>query len=140
MRQVVLPALFVSAGCLIGCGDEYPDDTSAVLIAGEGECPGVMVAEEVSRTEGTNLIVDASYGGCNATRIWACWDGAFVATDPPFAYLQIRHEPAGDCDALLSQQATISLAPLSDGPSGSVVQLLILPGVSLDNPVVWTYP
>lgn len=143
MRHVlVLPAILVSAGCLLGGGgDGYPDDTSAVLVLDEGEtCPGVIVGNEVSTVDGTDLVVDASYGGCGATRVWVCWDGAFVATAPPYAYLWVHHEPAGDCDALITQNARISLAPLSNGPSGSVIRLLLMPGVSLDDPLVWTHP
>jgi hypothetical protein len=137
---VVVPALALSTGCLLGGGDDYPEDTSRVIIAAGDECPGELVAEEVSIVDGTDLVVTARYGGCSATRVWACWDGTFVATDPPFAYVAIHHEPAGDCDALLQSEARISLAPMSSGPAGSVVQLLILPGVSLDNPLVWTHP
>ncbi len=140
LALLVAPALALSAGCLLGSGDEYPEDTSRVIVAAADQCPGELVGEETSTVDGTDLVVTARYGGCDATRIWACWDGTFVATAPPFAYVAIHHEPAGNCDALLQSEARISLAPMSSGPAGSVVQLLILPEVSLDNPLVWTYP
>ncbi|MBZ0238254.1 MAG: hypothetical protein K8M05_38440 [Deltaproteobacteria bacterium] len=112
--RIVLAALLVVPGCLLADGgDDYPDDTSVVLVT--DACPGPQAIVESVTYEGTDMTVVASYGGCGATRLWACWDGRYATSDPAQTRIDIHHEPAGNCDALLTSQLTFSLVPMVDG-------------------------
>jgi hypothetical protein len=122
-------ALAVLAACAAD-GNDYPDDTSAVLVT--EECPGEPAGVTAVTYAGTDMTVTASYGGCQATRIWACFDGSYAISDPPMAEIHINHEPAGDCDALLTSSLTFSLSPVVDdaGVLGDVQRIILFVGES----------
>jgi hypothetical protein len=115
MRSVshASPRLLLTAVFLASCAaDPWPDDTDQVLTL--EVCPGPVAEVGDAWLDGDDLVVVARYGGCGMTRTWACWDGLQYDSDPPQVRLRVHHEPAGPCDALLTQHARISLAPMWD--------------------------
>jgi hypothetical protein len=125
--RLVLIALTVLAGCAAD-GTDYPADTSMVLV--DETCPGEPANVGAVSYAGTDMSVTATYGGCQATRIWACFDGRYAISDPPMAEIHINHEPAGDCDALLASSLTFSLSPMVDdaGVLGDVQRIILFVG------------
>lgn len=104
-----------SSGCFIVIDDDdddLPGDTSEVLV--RASCPGSAAVVDEVTLAGDTMVVTASYGGCGATRIWACWDGAFLESYPVQVPIRIHHEPAGDCDAWITQTEEIALDPVID--------------------------
>ncbi|HVK77540.1 MAG TPA: hypothetical protein VM734_29745 [Kofleriaceae bacterium] len=125
MRRIrLLAPLLVAplAACVLGGADpddpddpddvDSPTDPSVLLV--EDPCPGDQAQVAEAQLDGEALVVTAGYGGCTATRLWACWDGLFLTSDPPQAIIAVRHQPAGVCDAYFTQTERISLAPLLD--------------------------
>lgn len=52
-------------------------------------------------------------GGCAPHTFSACWNGAVLDSNPPQAALELSHHAHGDtCDALLTHDVRIDLAPL----------------------------
>jgi hypothetical protein len=119
MRKHILCSILLTT-TLFACGDNiqvYPDSTEAASIVVDPACPGEKAQVSSARLEGTSLVVSATYGGCAATRIWACWDGDRGDGNPASANIVVHALPAGDCDESLSSTATISLDPMLDeGP------------------------
>ena len=93
--------------------DDAPSDTSRVIVT--DACPGSTAFVDSAEVVGNRLVVTAGYGGCSNTQIWACWDGSFLESYPVQAPIAVHHEPAGDCDALLSDTISVSLDPVIDG-------------------------
>jgi hypothetical protein len=115
-----LACLLVSLRLLPSCVivlDEEPDgppaDTSAVIVT--DVCPGDPSAVESAEVVGDRLVVTSGYGGCGPTLSWACWDGTFLESYPVQVPIAIHHEPAGDCDAYITETISVSLAPVIDG-------------------------
>lgn len=92
--------------------DEPPPDTSAVLVT--DRCPGDPAFVENAEVVGDRLVVTAGYGGCGATEVWACWDGAFAESFPVQASIAIHHADAGLCDAYITTTISVSLDPVID--------------------------
>lgn len=115
MRSTHLSSALLAAFFLAACGDNievYPDTTEAQAIVVAPACPGSEAQISSARLDGDSLVVTARYGGCAQTRIWACWDGELGAGDPASASIVVHALPAGDCDALHENTATISLEPM----------------------------
>ncbi len=93
--------------------DDPPVDTSAVIVT--DLCPGLPASVDSAEVVGDQLIVTASYGGCAPTALWACWDGTFLESYPVQAPISIHHDDAGDCDAWLGDQTSVSLEPVIEG-------------------------
>ena len=110
--RLVLASLLVLAAC--DGGDGYPEDTSAVIVM--WDCPGEESTVDTVSYVGTDMTVTASYGGCEATRQWVCWNGLVPGSGawPPQLGLHVFHKPAGECDALQSSTLTFSLSPVVD--------------------------
>lgn len=112
--RLVFASLVVLGACTDE-GDGYPDGMSVVSSLEEG-CPGEW-SPTVSAASlvGKDLTVTASYGGCEATRQWACWSGPpGSGPQQTGAVLFVYHQPAGACDALQSITSTFSIAPVVD--------------------------
>ncbi len=112
--------LFVTVAC---AHDDLPDDTSRVIVT--GDCPGGLATVTTATYVGTDLTVTATYGGCAPSRTWACWNGLYVTSDPPQAQVVVHHdhEAVGECAAIVTQIATISLTPIVDGRDGAAQPL-----------------
>ena len=128
--RLVLALLVVLSGCGL-YEDGYPDDTDTVIET--LTCPGEPAQAQSVTYSGMTLTVAATYGGCEATRIWACWDGDVGnagAMEPFMASISIHHEPAGNCDALFTSELSFSIEPIVDDWLGYV--RLFIGGVTID--------
>ena len=111
-----LAGLLVLPSCIIVVEedpDDPPADTSAVIVT--DSCPGSTAFVDSAEVVGDRLVVTAGYGGCSNTQTWACWDGSFLESYPVQAPITVHHEPAGDCDALLTDTISVSLDPVIEG-------------------------
>lgn len=120
MRFHILSTILLTTSLLglSACGDNiavYPDRAEATSIVVTDACPGDKAVLSSARLDGTSLVVTAQYGGCQATRIWACWDGDLGTGDPASANIVVHALPSGDCDAAFTETSTISLEPMLDG-------------------------
>lgn len=110
--SLVVASLLAPLAACFGGGGGQSVSTQELNIT--DTCPGQPVVVETVAIIGAELRATVGHGGCRPEAVWACWDGAFLESFPVQVHLELRHAPAGDCDAFFSQTTAISLAPLRD--------------------------
>lgn len=100
----------------IGCDDGgNPFDDDGIEVCG-ADVPTADVQIDDARIDGNDLVVELGYGGgCTEHLLGACWDGAFLESEPVQVAAFVAHDPLDDaCDAWVMETRSFDLTPLAE--------------------------